>query len=215
MTDDRGGAQRRNALEIIGKMIDGIVAQVCVRHYDADTQEHQLTSKTAHAIETGLNGIHINGYTVGIAAQDLSDKGKGSKERKVGADLYISVVLYGDEKPISKGMLVQAKWDDTFSPGATDMGTQLRHMLARTRAAHVWVYEPAEVISIPAIDVMKEEAHKNATTAGQLVANGLGCIEGDPQIGRDTSKELIRSLNDMLEELAADVAIDVTVRPQR
>jgi hypothetical protein len=215
MADEIDERRRRRVLKTISQMIDGIVAQECVRHYEADTQEHQLTAKIAGAIERKMGGAKIDGYTVGIAVQDFPDKGKGSKERKTGADLYISVVLYGDEEPISKGMLVQAKWDDTFSPTANGMGEQLRRMLARTQAAHVWVYYPSGVISIPATDVMNGETEENATTAGQLIADGLRCTEGDPLIGRDTSKEIVRSLNEMLRELATDKAVGVTVRPRR
>jgi hypothetical protein len=78
-------------LEAIGDMIDGIVAQECMRHYHAETQEHQLTAKIAGAIEHQMGGASIDGYTVGMAIQDVPDKGKGSKERKTGADLYISL----------------------------------------------------------------------------------------------------------------------------
>jgi len=208
LTRDHGEKSSKGS----ANLIDGIVAQVCVRHYYAETQEHQLTAKIAGTIEWEMGGLQIDGYTVGIAVQDLSDRGRGSKERKTGADLYISVVLDGDEQPISKGMLVQAKWDDTFSSTDADMGEQLKNMLDRTQASHVWVYYPSGAISIPAIDVMNGETERNATTAGQLIAGGLGCTEGDPSIGRDTSKEIVDSLNEMLRELAADKAVGVTVR---
>jgi len=59
---------------------------------------------------------------------------------------------------------------------------------------------------------MNGETEENATTAGQLNADGLGCTECDPQIERDTSKETVSSPNEMLRELPADKAIDpVTV----
>jgi hypothetical protein len=214
VADEIDERRRQGVLRTIGQLIDGIATQVCVRHYSADTQEHQLTAKIAGAIEREMSGLQIDGYTVGIAVQDFSDRGRGSKERKTGADLYISVVLDGDVEPISKGMLVQAKWDHTFSPTAADMKEKLGNMLARTQASYVWVYHPSGVTSIPATGVMNGETGRNVTTAGQLIADGLECTEGDPRIGRDTSKEIVDSLNEMLSELAADKALGVTVRPR-
>jgi hypothetical protein len=211
MADER---RLRRALEELSRRIDKIAAEVCARHYGADTQEHQLTAKIADAIEREMGGTKVDGYTVGIAVQDLPDKGRGSLERRVGADLYISLVLYGEEEPISKGMLVQAKWDKTFSPGQHDVTDQLTSMLMRTEAAYVWVYHRFGVKSIPALDVMHGEIEENAGTAGQLIADGLACEEGDPLIGRDTSKALVPSLNQMLRELATNKGVAITVRPR-
>jgi hypothetical protein len=198
--------RRNRALDSLGQLIDGIVAQACLRHYDAETQEHQLTAKIADAIEREVGGSKIDGYTVGIAVQDMPDRGKGSEESITGADLYISVVLQSDEdeEPVSKGMLVQAKWDDTLSPESADTRRQLRNMLDRSRrASFVWVYSPTGAVSIPANDVLQGETQENATTPGQLIANGLKCTKGDARIGRDTDMPLVRSLNDMLQELSA------------
>jgi hypothetical protein len=44
MSDDHvddENVRRNYALDALGKLIDGIVVQECVRHYDALTQEHQ------------------------------------------------------------------------------------------------------------------------------------------------------------------------------
>src|SRR5258708_3197307 len=93
-----------------------------------------------------------------------------------------------------------------------EYGRACENMLDRTQATHGWVYYPSGAISIPAIDVMNGETERNASRAGQLIAGGLGCTEGDASIGRDTSKEIVDSLNEMLRELAADKAVGVTVR---
>jgi hypothetical protein len=108
---------------------------------------------------------------------------------------------------------VQAKWDHSFG-SRIDMDAQLRSMLSRTNAAHVWIYHQSGVISVPATDVLKGEMD-NAQTAGQLIADGVRCSEGDPRIGRDIRKELVRSLNEMLREVAADTALGVTVRSRK
>jgi hypothetical protein len=49
-------------------------------------------------------------------------------ESDVGADLYISIVRKDSPKPVSKGMLVQSKWDDTVGT----VGAQARTMVERS-----------------------------------------------------------------------------------
>ena len=220
MVDDRiddERARRNSALDGLGKLIDGIVVQECVRHYDALTQEHQFTSKLAGAVERELAGTRIDGCSVDVSLQDTPDKGPGSLERKIGADLYISVVLQSDdeEHPVSKGILVQAKWDRTLSIDGPDTRRQLSDMLHRSRASHVWVYSRSGVVSIPAADFMQGKTAEHVTTPGQLIADGLKCTEGDQHIGRDLGKPLVQSLNEIIREIAARKALSLRVRFRR
>jgi hypothetical protein len=95
-------------------VIDGVVAQHCARHNPALTQEHQFTSGIAYAIERELERFPIAGLNVAVHAQEFPDRGPGSLEKSSGADLYVSIVRLDGEAPISKGMLVQSKWDWTI-----------------------------------------------------------------------------------------------------
>src|SRR5258708_24572852 len=97
---------RERDVGLLGILIDGVIAQKCRRHYGADTQEHQLSSRIAEAIEHELGGIRIGDMSVQVTVQELPDRGRGSKEKKVGADLYVSIVVDDGRAAVSKGMLV-------------------------------------------------------------------------------------------------------------
>jgi len=73
--------EREDALVMIAMLVDTIAKEVCKRHYQAPTQEHQLSAKLAEAIERKLKGLKTRPFTMGVAVQDFPDKGKGSWER--------------------------------------------------------------------------------------------------------------------------------------
>src|SRR5580658_4555439 len=106
--------RHEGAFELIRTLLGGATARACRRHYNAHTQEHQLTSRIAEAIEATFNGeegLRVNELMVNVAVQELPDKGPSSHERSVGADLYISIALDDGHDSFSKGLLVQSKWD--------------------------------------------------------------------------------------------------------
>ncbi len=197
--------EREDALTMIAERIDTVARAVCERHYLAPTQEHQLSAKLAEAIERELVGFKARWFTMGVAAQDFTDKGRGSWERPTGADLYISIVRsdQDEDNTFSKGMLVQSKWDRTFFPNREELQQQCERMLARSRSSYVWVFGPNEVLSIDAKDVVSSMP-LHGQTVGTQIADGLRCHQGDVRIGRDTSKPLDRGLGDIMRALAAE-----------
>jgi hypothetical protein len=208
-------SREERELRLLSIAIDGVIAQTCRRHYGADTQEHQLTSRIAEALERELGTISIDGMPVQVNAQELSDKGRGSKERKVGADLYVSIVVKKRDTVISKGMLVQAKWDDTLGSSPDDIKRQCDDMLRRSKDSYVWVYGPGSVGVVPADTDFSDggrRAVEGAQTVGELLASGVKCTAGDETIGRNTDRPLVDSLNDMLRELAARAAISIVAQ---
>jgi hypothetical protein len=70
--------EREHALEMIEAHVDAIVEAVCKRHYEAPTQEHQLSAKLAEAIESELAGFKTRPFTMGVSVQDFPDNGRGS-----------------------------------------------------------------------------------------------------------------------------------------
>jgi hypothetical protein len=200
---------RARALRLLGIAIDGVIAQACKRHYDADTQEHQLSSRLAEALERELGELNINGMHVQVTVQELSDRGRGAKEAAVGADLYVSIVVQGDEEIVSKGMLVQSKWDST----ARDRGLagQCDDMLRRSRESYVWVYGPQGVSVFPAHaeGLADAAAGGSGGTVGNLLADGVACTAGDRRIGRNPEGDFVESLNAQLRELAVGTALSI------
>jgi len=203
---------RDRDLQLLAILIDGVIAQKCRRHYRADTQEHQLSSRIAEAIESEIGRIRIGETWVEIVVQELPDRGRGSKEKKVGADLYVSIVIDDGREVISKGLLVQSKWDDTLKDsGLTEQAEEMRR---RTKDGYVWAYGPEGVAVYPANEDALMAARRGATggTVGELLSEGAACRAGDTGIGRDTTKPIVDSLNEILNELSADTALSLLLR---
>jgi hypothetical protein len=202
--------QSARQLRLLSIAIDGVIAQACKRHYNADTQEHQLSSRLAEVLERQLDGLTINGMRVRVNVQELSDRGRGAKEKDVGADLYVSIVVEDGEETVSKGMLVQSKWDSIDASDGHFRG-QCDEMRRRSRESYVWVYGPDGVSAFPANAEAFAAAETGypGRTVGTLLADGVACSAGDRQIGRDPSKPLVESLNAQLRELAVGTALSI------
>ena len=72
---------------------------------------------------------------------------------------------------------------------------------------------PNGVICYPAGDYLNPDPEGGGgQSVGSLIANGLRCEEGDRGIGRDLTKPLITSLNEIMEKLAVNTAVSFTIR---
>jgi hypothetical protein len=208
---------RPNPYELIAGLVDLVAEEVSERHYDAPTQEHQLSAKLAEALERELRGLFDLPFEITVKLQDFPDKGKGSWEKDSGADLYISLVIHDDERgTVNKGMLVQSKWDRTFKPNSKDVREQCEKMLERSKSSYVWKFGPMGVESIRAEDVLnppqKDFFIERSYTVGRQIADGIKCSEGDEGIGRDLSKRDAESLADIMRQLSVDKAMEITAR---
>ncbi|WP_315718291.1 MULTISPECIES: hypothetical protein [unclassified Bradyrhizobium] len=202
--------RQERAYRLIGEIVDGIVAQTCARHYLAPTQEHQFTSKITALIERELNDMEVHGMNVKVHAQDFPDKGRGSWEKKSGADVYISLVVEAPGYHMNKGMIVQSKWDD--SKDRRGLAAQVRDMKKRTNSSYVWAYGPSSISVVPADDVAEGKMDfSSAKSVGQLISDGLRCHEGDPNLGRDLSLPVPQSLTLRMEKPALKHALSITL----
>ena len=131
----------------------------------------------------------------------------------MGADVYISVAVIPESREdISKGMIAQAKWD--HSARDPHLPEQIGKMMERSESSsYVWVYGPNGVTCYPAGDYLNPHSEGGGgQSVGSLIANGLRCEEGDRRIGRDLTKPLITSLNEIMEELGVQTAVSFTIR---
>jgi hypothetical protein len=213
---DDGEEPRDPRFEGLAEAIDGKHKEMCEEHYDALTQEHQLTSRIAQALDDLRNQRH--GLAVEVTVQELPDKGSSSLEKPVGADIYVAVVRRDDpQKAVSKGLLAQTKWDD--SPMG-DLRRQEKDMLDRSDESYVWIYGPEGISVIPAQrDRPRGRPDKtSATSVGDLVVTAIECHAGDPNLGPDLTKPRREAIRERLEALAipAGIMFEVTrIRPVR
>lgn len=141
--------EREHLFKTIQNTVDDIVVKVVQKHYNALTQEPQLTAKVAEAIELALDEINIGDLNAKVLVRDFPPQGPGALEGKVGADVYISTAVIGETgEDVSKGMLAQAKWDHSMRD--PKLAEQEIKMLERTESSHVWVFGPYGAECFPA-----------------------------------------------------------------
>ncbi|WP_342726760.1 hypothetical protein AAFG07_07895 [Bradyrhizobium sp. B097] len=210
VTEEENRARRERAYRHVGQLIDGIVAQACVRHYFATTQEHQFTSKIADRLESELNNLKVFGVSVSVHAQDFPDKGRGSWEKPSGADVYISVVMNAAGHTINKGMTIQSKWDD--STDYAGLAEQVGKMKKRTKSSYVWVYGPSSIAVVPSGDVHGGRLDfSRAMTVGTLITEALRCHEADPRLGLNLALPIPNALTAMMEQLTVPNGLSLTL----
>ena len=204
--------EREVLFDAIQEAVDNVVSMVVGGHYDALTQEPQLTAKIAGAIELTLDQMDLGDLNVKVAVRDFPPQGPGALEGKVGADVYISVAVIGEDRnDVSKGMLAQAKWDHTIKDAK--LPEQIGKMMERSESSYVWVFGPHGVTCLPAGKYFDPNpAEEAGQSVGSLIANGLRCEEGDRRIGRDLTKPLITSLNEIMQDLGVNTAVSFTIR---
>src|SRR6266567_4557283 len=191
MTTTTEGHFEENEEELLHELalaIDEEAYIVCARHYKTYAQEPPVTSRIIQAIETRLrhHPIIVGGLRVEVVSVDMPDR-RSDMERLTGADLYVSLVRRDREFPVSKGMLIQAKWDK--SGGKNRMRQQALNMGLLSDDAYVWFYGATGVTCVPALDVLKPYARLDhlspRMTLGELLSDALRCNRGDPKIGID------------------------------
>lgn len=203
--------QKEHLFQAIEAAVDAAVATVVGDHYDGLTQEPQLTAKIALAIEHAIDGQDVGDLNIEVKVRDFPALGRGALERKVGADVYISIaIIPEDRKDVSKGMLAQAKWDDTTKD--RKLPGQIGDMMDRTESSYVWVYGPDGVTCYPAVDYLNPSVASAGQSVGSLIANGLRCEEGDRSIGRDLTKPTVTSLKETMEEMGVRRGMALTIR---
>jgi hypothetical protein len=220
MSDTTSKEKEENEFEIavamLQELIDERVRLLMERHYDGVTQEHQLTSRIAESIEQLLNTGVIGPYNIDVKAQELSDRGPSSMEKEVGADLYISVVVDRgfEDEPISKGILIRAKWDHATKKAdeRRRLQDQSLDMLARSPSSFVWSFGPQGIeVSSAALRSGSAARVSAPRSVGGLIGASILCTEGDPNLGRDITLPVTQSLNRKLEELSIPTALSFVV----
>lgn len=126
--------EKEHVFQVIEQAVDAIVSEVAKGHYEALTQEPQLTSRIAGAIEHTIKQMDVGDLNVQVEVRDFPAQGRGALEGKVGADVYISVaVIPENREDVSKGMLAQAKWD--HSAKDPKLPEQIGKMMERSESS--------------------------------------------------------------------------------
>jgi hypothetical protein len=198
-------------------VVDHRVKQVLKDNYRAQTQEPALTASVAQAIMTELthHPVVVDGLRLDVWLQNVPDRGANSMERRTGADLYISIVRNDLTAPVSKGILVQSKWDHSLARDKKALRNQSRKMLRRSPDSYVWIYGEDDVFAVQAKRATYPKLPRNfllgSMSVGDLIATGLRCEVGDPNIGIDLSLPRVDSVNAVLQRLSAPVILNFSL----
>jgi len=177
-------------------------------------QEPAFSAHLAEAIKIAVRRHPINARDrkIEVIAADMHNLGS-TMEKETGADFYISVVRLDRPTPVSKGMLVQSKWDHTVKdprlPG------QIEQMASKTDASYIWVYGPNGVFCAKASTTRPVPRAVDLNPIGELIANGLRCTAGDLSIGRDLNLPTADGLITKMRELHVGVGVSATLTRNR
>lgn len=198
--------------DYVAETFRSVVDEVVSEHYPALTQEHQLTARIGQALESEFRDLDILGYRFFVISQDIPDRGRGSLESRLGADLFLSISLSG---AFSKGMLIQSKWKDSHDGRVSE---QCLRMSELTKASYAWIFGPSGARTLPARYVGKDPnaiRSRWAWNIGVLMRKVLDCKAGDPDIGVNPGPNARAQLGHLLAGLdaAAGIAVHI-VRPE-
>ena len=210
------------ARELIAKALGKATDQAVRDHLTGISQEAAITSRIGQSLEQTLNGKPVLGYSIEVITQDIPDRGPGSLEKAIGADLYVGISVSSGGKRQSKGFLVQAKIGrklksmSDYDALAKDCGD----MLERSDASYLWLYESNGVRVVKAVEVLKRGSKSpkelQRRRASTVFDRTLECREGDFDLGlpsvRGTRKKPRTALGEMLEELRVPRGIGVLIR---
>lgn len=207
---------RDRLARLIRKSIDDLVSIQTMR----GTQEPAITARIGERLESQLNGRTVNGFKISVITQDLSDRGKGSQESRIGADLYVGIRVENAVKgfDLSKGLLVQAKMASSQTPAEQErLAEQCRKLAKQSSAgAYVWIYDKHGVQAVPASEVLSTKtptlrnlASKNVTMHFRDI---FDCVAGDVGLASAGIFEGPGQLKQAMQELSArsGVAISLT-----
>lgn len=208
-------------LQRIRKRVDSAVTKLATEHYLRNTEEPTLTARLIQLIEERLQQepVDVPGLKFEWESQTMGSIGR-TEEANSGADIYISIVREDNGRRDSKGMLVQAKREDSLERRRSErvrLGTQCRKMRRRTGDAYVWVFHNSGVrVSRAPPYAEAPRVHgalsREMTTLGELIVEGLRCKRGDRKIGRILGLPLHEGINDITGRLGAKRWISAKIK---
>jgi hypothetical protein len=198
--------------DTIAAALASIANRVCIEHLSGLTQEPPLTARIGQALESESKYLNLFGRKITVLTQDYPDKGPGALERPAGADLYFGISVETAGGPISKGFLVQAKFQDS-KEHVDKLKEQCRKMRRQTKDANVWFYGEGGIKTQPAWRIIKNPNPKlyRGSSLAEYLSDVLECTKGDVKLGIPTIGDRRESLENLLRELAIPQGISVKI----
>ncbi|TXM93092.1 hypothetical protein [Methylobacterium sp. WL116] len=202
---------------LIAAALGAVADEICRDHYDTLTQEPALSARIGQGLETKLNGVMVFGHRLRILSQDIPDRGAGAMERRIGADLYIGIDIDTEQGRITKGLLVQSKWDSSLTTRTSaELNRACDNMLAVSDASYVWIYSASGVRVIDARKVRTRKKILGKLSGGEglddFFDDALACVKGDFQMGLPDEIDTRQALRGKLKELSVPTGLIVNIK---
>ncbi|MFL6721765.1 MAG: hypothetical protein ACJ8FT_08185 [Sphingomonas sp.] len=207
--------------DLISEAIRSAVDSTVQKHLPALTQEPQLTSRIAEALEQRLNGMRFLNSTVRVVTQELPDRGRGALEHETGVDLFVGLKVETGRFHLAKGLFVQAKWAAPLtSRERKDLVSQCKFMLRHTdKGALVWLYGPLGTSVVPASEVVENPMTNPSELCGRNVAelfsDVMDCVSGDRALVMPGIFDDRQALGRMLEEFRVRQGVVVNIKADK
>ncbi len=211
----KGDVLTRN---FIAEAISTVANNVVRQHVGSLTQEPQLTSRIAQALETSLNGLLVNNYSLQVVAQEFPDRGPKALEKETGIDLYVGLQVQNSASKISKGIIIQSKWDNLSSTlEKQKLDGQCQDMLRYSKSgSFVWLYGSSGISVIPASEVIANPQIKpqylGSRNLYEIFVDILDCFKGDKNLAREEAFYDRKALSDFLSEFRISSGVNISIK---
>jgi hypothetical protein len=173
-------------------------------------QEPAMTERMITAIEKALDGEVIRG--VRWEAKTLTDRGKGTQEKRYGADFLGALNIDLPDYKVAKGFLAQAKLlkHETVDD-LSGLKEQCKKMLKLSPDSFVFLYSKTGVRVVPAISVIasdRDPTELYGRSVQRFFEEHIECFIGDRAIQAATPG----TLEDLRHRYEARDALLLTAR---
>jgi hypothetical protein len=189
------------------EIVDKTCSRVHAEEYDTLTQEPALTAIIAAEIRNELrhHPIVVGRLSIEVMSRNVPDRGSKTMESINGADLYISLVRR--DTGVSKGIILQSKWEKELKNGNKRLRNQALRMQHRSDgSSFILVFGPRGIVAVPALRAtwprVPHDFLDDAMSLGTLLAEGLKCNKGDRGLGRDLGAPASQGMDDVLRRIS-------------
>lgn len=168
---------RSQIVKKLGHAVDSLVKELYSAKIGGVSarQEPEITSRLCQRLEDKLDKTIAGEYVFRVIAQSLPDRGPNSMEKLIGADLFLSVSLEGQEG-FDKGVFIQAKYDRNINHNELKTACQNMKREAGNEGAYVWIYQPEGVKVVSSHQVNQMQHNSLADVRPRSVEGFFGRI---------------------------------------
>jgi len=208
---------RKKITEQIGDAVDGLVIDLYSEIIDgvSAVQEAEISSRICQRLEDKLHNSQVGEYTFRVTAQSVPDRGPKSIENLIGADIYLSMSLDGDDG-FDKGIFIQAKYDRNLKRKELNDACNKMKKNIGDKGSYVWIFKSDGVKVLSANQVKNMEGNSIKDLKPRSVKGFAGriidCYAGNRDWGLPASANRRQLAAEKLVESRAANLLDIHLK---